>query len=415
MAVVAIIAGIGLTVYPSGQAKARDGTRKQDLASFKTALTMYYQDEGSYPGTNETNHISDPTTDWIPNLTQPVSYIKKLPVDPKQKTTTFSPFQKLASIFSGLAKNLTRPALAQVQNTPIPSRSNDGDLYGYDTTYANSGTCDGSYSGAGAGSASVGQRTGFYRIRSYLEFNTAGLGGASVSNAVLRLYLYGNSTTTDFWLEVRSAAWGPTLECADWAVGPASGYYIGSYWTGGLPGSGTFDIPIDPSVVNASGYTDIYLISRNDVVGTTQPIDNEYFGFYTSESGSSVQPQLLVWTGPAVTPTPTATLTPTPGTPTPTRTPTPTPTITPTPGPTATPTPTTAPTPTPTPVEVPSNACSSSPAHTYCYFPYDSLNAFIIWAQLENTRDKEIATNNAATCHYTTPQNSSYNYCVESI
>jgi hypothetical protein len=84
-----------------------------------------------------------------------------------------------------------------------------------------------------------------------------------------------------------------------------------------------------------------------------------------------------------------------------------------------TPTPTSGPTSTPTPTPGPSG-CGLGQPYTYCYYPYGSTppvppQAFIIWAQLENTHDKEIATNNAATCHYTTPQNSSYNYCVESI
>lgn len=52
MAILAILAGLGLRAFGTAQEKARDNRRKQDLASVVKALDTYYNDYGQYPGSN---------------------------------------------------------------------------------------------------------------------------------------------------------------------------------------------------------------------------------------------------------------------------------------------------------------------------------------------------------------------------
>ncbi len=87
--------------------KGRDNRRKQDLAQIKSALTLYFQDNGKYPPpcspspcTEGVTYASDNGFDpWIPDLD---SYIKKMPKDPRQTSL---------NIFSQLASLLPKPIL----------------------------------------------------------------------------------------------------------------------------------------------------------------------------------------------------------------------------------------------------------------------------------------------------------------
>ncbi|MFH1561085.1 MAG: prepilin-type N-terminal cleavage/methylation domain-containing protein [Patescibacteria group bacterium] len=47
--IIGILAGILLPNYVSSRERARDAARKQDLASVKNALRLYYNDNQSYP------------------------------------------------------------------------------------------------------------------------------------------------------------------------------------------------------------------------------------------------------------------------------------------------------------------------------------------------------------------------------
>lgn len=49
MAIMAILAAIGISAYGTAQLKARDAKRKSDLQSIARALEMYYSDFGEYP------------------------------------------------------------------------------------------------------------------------------------------------------------------------------------------------------------------------------------------------------------------------------------------------------------------------------------------------------------------------------
>lgn len=87
ISIIAILASITYVNFNAAQDSARDGRRKEDLKTLKSALVSYYQDKGLYPPSQgvgqKAQYASDnQNTPWIPDLTS--NYIGKLPKDPGQ-------------------------------------------------------------------------------------------------------------------------------------------------------------------------------------------------------------------------------------------------------------------------------------------------------------------------------------------
>jgi general secretion pathway protein G len=72
VSIIAILSGIVILVINPAfyQGKARDGRRKTDLAVLQNSLELYYEENGSYPGSGNLAAL-DPT------------YISNVPSDPK--------------------------------------------------------------------------------------------------------------------------------------------------------------------------------------------------------------------------------------------------------------------------------------------------------------------------------------------
>ncbi|MGB9706948.1 MAG: type IV pilin protein, partial [Microgenomates group bacterium] len=49
VAILGILATVGLGSFQSSQMKGRDARRKSDLSQIQKALEMYYNDKGAYP------------------------------------------------------------------------------------------------------------------------------------------------------------------------------------------------------------------------------------------------------------------------------------------------------------------------------------------------------------------------------
>jgi len=91
MAIIGILAAIGLASYPGVQQKARDARRKSDLASLARGMEMFYNDYGRYPVITAASDMgtSIPAADlaagliwghpWIVNN---VIYMSEIPSDP---------------------------------------------------------------------------------------------------------------------------------------------------------------------------------------------------------------------------------------------------------------------------------------------------------------------------------------------
>ena len=68
LALISILATIGLAQYRNGVVHAREAVLKTDLFDLRDAIDQYYADKGQYPGT-----LDSLVTD---------GYIRKVPVDP---------------------------------------------------------------------------------------------------------------------------------------------------------------------------------------------------------------------------------------------------------------------------------------------------------------------------------------------
>ena len=77
MAILGILAVVGLSSFRTSQAKSRDAKRKSDLEQIQRALEMYNNDHGSYPASGVLvwgEEFTDPDGDTV--------YMAELPEDP---------------------------------------------------------------------------------------------------------------------------------------------------------------------------------------------------------------------------------------------------------------------------------------------------------------------------------------------
>lgn len=92
IAVIGVLASVVLTSVSSARAKSRDNLRRQSLIQLRTALEIFYNDNGFYPYTVDDAawYTSDPAGDpgtshnngnWIPGLVDSGA-ISELPQDP---------------------------------------------------------------------------------------------------------------------------------------------------------------------------------------------------------------------------------------------------------------------------------------------------------------------------------------------
>jgi prepilin-type N-terminal cleavage/methylation domain-containing protein len=91
IAIVGVLAAVGIQSFSGSQAKTRDSRRKADLKAIQQALEEYYNDHGRYPNSSGNGGFPLSTAGgfWIddglstPRYDLDSTYIKSMPVDPK--------------------------------------------------------------------------------------------------------------------------------------------------------------------------------------------------------------------------------------------------------------------------------------------------------------------------------------------
>ncbi len=87
--ILGVLAAVGLGAYLSGQTKARDARRKNDLKSITAALEAYYNDTRSYPQSSSGQIMVDGCSlgvcSWGSEMKDSVgtTYMVQLPQDPR--------------------------------------------------------------------------------------------------------------------------------------------------------------------------------------------------------------------------------------------------------------------------------------------------------------------------------------------
>ncbi len=97
MAIVGMLLAVIIASIGSEQNKAGDAKRKTEMRQIQYALTIYYNDHGSYPYTGKSfwgisikggSHTTSGINAYIPGLVP--KYMSVLPVDPKAVRTSWS-------------------------------------------------------------------------------------------------------------------------------------------------------------------------------------------------------------------------------------------------------------------------------------------------------------------------------------
>ena len=92
VAIIAILAAIGIYNYMGAQTRAKVARAETDLRTIAVALESYRTDQLDYPVENYDSPLNEDGT-WTPNriklkpLTTPVAYLTTLPIDPFANTS----------------------------------------------------------------------------------------------------------------------------------------------------------------------------------------------------------------------------------------------------------------------------------------------------------------------------------------
>jgi len=85
IAIIGILSAIGLVALNGAREKARDAQAKSDLGQIRTALTLYYDDNGQYPATGDANTAEDIDNSVMAELTG--TYLGAALTPPKESKT----------------------------------------------------------------------------------------------------------------------------------------------------------------------------------------------------------------------------------------------------------------------------------------------------------------------------------------
>lgn len=110
MAIISVLAAIGLTSYAFSQKRARDARRRADLESVRSALEIYRADNPAtgYPNTN----YSGLSASLIPN------YISVMPLDPKNVSPYTYTYAGGGNTYTLCANRLERTAVSYCLSPP---------------------------------------------------------------------------------------------------------------------------------------------------------------------------------------------------------------------------------------------------------------------------------------------------------
>ena len=172
------------------------------------------------------------------------------------------------------------------------------------TIYSTSPTYSLARSGTGLSASTdgiyVGQTLGYTIYEGFIDFDTSPLGSdASISAAVLEMYLVYDGSTTDFTVNAAVSAWGATLETADWVAGAdlAALTTVATLASSGIGAAGSRKTFVDVALagnINKTANTRLLLYSSRHS-GNNTPGGDEYLHLGRLGVGYSYQyPKLTI-------------------------------------------------------------------------------------------------------------------------
>ncbi len=128
IAIIGILATIVLVSLNTARQKARDTRRVSDMRQVVLALEMYYDDEGQYPGTDDTESWAAMETALEPD------YMTSVPSDPGSNTYMYYPGNS----------NSTYVLVATLEDSNNSQLDSDVDNADINNVTVPAGRCDGS-------------------------------------------------------------------------------------------------------------------------------------------------------------------------------------------------------------------------------------------------------------------------------
>jgi len=131
IAILGILATVGLGNFQSSQIKSRDAQRKSDLSQIQKALEMYYNDRGGYPLTTELQTLLNSGSSWTGASGQTI-YMKTVPKGPKGESYCYESDGTYYKIYAKL-ENTKDPKII----TPSSSVCTAANGYNYGVSSSN--------------------------------------------------------------------------------------------------------------------------------------------------------------------------------------------------------------------------------------------------------------------------------------
>lgn len=135
MAILGLLATVGLASFRSSQIKGRDAQRKNDLGQLQRGLEAYYNDKGRYPSTL-------PSGEWRDPDVSSTLYMKSVPIDPTAYRYAYESNGTAYKIFAHLEnqKDIDLKKMECVKG--LGKNCDTGITCNYGVSSANLGICD---------------------------------------------------------------------------------------------------------------------------------------------------------------------------------------------------------------------------------------------------------------------------------
>jgi len=141
MAILGLLATVGLASFRSSQIKGRDAQRKNDLGQLQRGLEAYYNDKGRYPITVDFPSAGSPWQDTLLSGETGTLYMKEIPADPTAYDYVYWSDGTSYKIFAHLENQKDKDIVPDDCN-PVRNEPCDGVNCNYGVSSANVRVCD---------------------------------------------------------------------------------------------------------------------------------------------------------------------------------------------------------------------------------------------------------------------------------
>jgi len=142
MAILGLLATVGLASFRSSQIKGYDAQRKHNLGQLQRGLEAYYNDKGQYPETADFPGAGSPWQDTLPSGEAGTLYMKEIPSDPTKYEYVYESDGTYYKIFAHLENEKDKDLVPETGCDAVRGTSCGGSTCNYGVSSANLRVCD---------------------------------------------------------------------------------------------------------------------------------------------------------------------------------------------------------------------------------------------------------------------------------